>query len=113
MTDKGLKITVVKDGQPIPQNIVKKFNLQIRDYATNLQYDLICDFVGIVRRENEILFAMPKHYMSIESFNKLSLEKKINHIKLILNVVFTYEKHLTYDPFENDKDLKTDFSFES
>lgn len=113
MTDKGLKITVVKDGQPIPQNIVKKFNLQIRDYATNLQYDLICDFVGIVRRENEILFAMPKHYMSIESFNKLSLEKKINHIKLILNVVFTYEKNLTYDSFENDKDLKTDFSFEA
>lgn len=110
---KSLNIVAVQEGLTISDDIVYKYHLTFADIGKNDNLERISSFCGVVRRGTSILVSFPKHYMDLNEFNQLSESDKIRHIRLILDVIVSYELNPVYASFRKKDDLSTPFSFSS
>lgn len=121
MMMKQLKIKAVQDGGEISEKVVTKYKLAGRDFRLSYSEKkeknvYTSNFVGIVRstmNDEEILFSMPKHYMKVEKFDELSIEDKLDHIKIIMQSINKAVLSSQYMQYRHDKDVAGNFSFEA
>lgn len=108
-----LNIVAIKEGQVISDDIIKDFHLDLHDVNGNMNFEKICSFCGVVRRENSILISFPKNYIDLNEFNCLTIAEKIKHIRLLLKVIVEYEINPDYSKFRKKNEVNTFFSFGS
>lgn len=108
-----LNIVAVEEGAVIDDEIVQDFDLSFLDLGKSSNMSKTCAFTGVVIRGNNLLVALPKHYVSIEKFDKLTIKEKLCDIKLILKTIMEYEINPNFSSFRKENDLSTKFSFKA
>lgn len=114
-----LKINVIQDGEKISDNFIDIYDLSGKDFTTtysaeeeqNIRYS---SFVGLVRskKDDSLLVSIPKHYMEISKFKKLTEAEKISHIRTIINSIGKSDEYED-TVYNRSKDIKGDFSFKA
>lgn len=113
-----LKINFIQDGAEISPDLVDKYELSGRDFnytysdkkEKNIYYS---NFVGFVQssQDDSILFSMPKHYMTKNEFENLSLASKYEIIKTINKSINKVVDNSQFTQYEHDKDIAGTFAF--
>lgn len=111
------EIDVIMEESWISEEIIKKYNLTRKQYSETIDTEGIhhrkSTFVGLVIIANRILASLPKHYMNIDVFNKLAVQKKLAHLKLITRVILAYTWSNQYTQSNDQKYIGSSFPFDA
>lgn len=94
-----LDYIIINDGDCIPEIEVKKYNIE--NYCIkNSNNDYICNFVGIIIQQNNLIVSFPKNFIKQNNNNYNNNYKDI--IKKILNIII--KERIKTSGFDNGMD---------
>lgn len=113
-----IKIDVVQDGQPISERMIRFYDLKGRDYSrlNDLEESksvLMCGFVGFVRRGDQLLVSIPKHYMRTGDFKRLSYGQQLGHVRKVMQTITKFYQSPEFSEYRKDSDIESDFALEA
>lgn len=108
MTD---EIIYILDGQSLPEDLIKNFDLSVEngDYKFKSNNIISCDFVGFVtNKDGKLLVSLPKHYEILDnSITNLGL----HDIHLLFNVLLAYSKQMDNNRSDLNDKVQTSYPF--
>lgn len=106
------KVQFLIDGYPVEKDIIDEFDL--RSHSRNLRYSSalksdVLDFVGFIIKDDKILAAFPKHYVSVEN---LSILNEID-MSLLFNTLIKNELDKNQSYIGDLADYESNYPFKS
>lgn len=118
MEEPKIRIDVVQDGQSISAKLIQRYGLKGRDIRQSYDEEnersiSTCGFVGFVRRGDRLLISIPKHYMRLADFKRLSQECQLSHARMIMQTITKFYRSPEFSEYRNKDDVESDFALEA